>query len=227
MVKKSNHQRFCKDSIINGSSKISKIRPKSILIPVKAQKRCLLTSIGNPIVEIRQSSQWDFLVRWHLYIESGSWLSYPDLLPPHPAHWNGTIPTEAWPSTPTQGHTWHCIKINRKSHPALIESVLSHTKAIMEVLRPTSLTSQLLSHKSNLKKYCFALIPTVQPPPLPPPPPPPPPPFEFYPSKHRCTIKCMLKFAAKLMFRIQIKAKCIVLWIFSKMCPWTQRRAWL
>ena len=59
---------------------ISKIRPKYILSPVKAPKfsTCLLTSIGNPIVEIRWSygcliSKMGFLilVRWHLYIESG------------------------------------------------------------------------------------------------------------------------------------------------------------
>ena len=43
-------------------------------------KRCHLTSIGNPIVEIRQSYDrlistmgFPIPVRWHLYIESGTW----------------------------------------------------------------------------------------------------------------------------------------------------------
>ena len=43
-------------------------------------KRCHLTSIGNPIVEIRRSYDrlistmgFPILVRWHLYIESGPW----------------------------------------------------------------------------------------------------------------------------------------------------------
>ena len=44
-------------------------------------KRCYLTSIGNPIVEIRRSYDglistmgFPILVRWHLYIESGPWI---------------------------------------------------------------------------------------------------------------------------------------------------------
>ena len=46
-------------------------------------RRCHLTSIGNPIVEMRRSYDrlistmgFPILVRWHLYIESGPWATY-------------------------------------------------------------------------------------------------------------------------------------------------------
>ena len=47
-------------------------------------KRCRLTSIGNPVVEIRRSSDrlistmgFPILVRWYLYIESAPWWHKP------------------------------------------------------------------------------------------------------------------------------------------------------
>ena len=51
-----------------------------IILGPGSLKRCHLTSIGNPIVEIRRSYDrlistmgFPILVRWHLYIESGPW----------------------------------------------------------------------------------------------------------------------------------------------------------
>ena len=62
-------------------------------------KRCHLTSIGNPIVEIRRSYDrlistmgFPILVRWHLYIESGPrYLHMKQSFITLSAHWRATM----------------------------------------------------------------------------------------------------------------------------------------